>query len=248
MWVSHGLGEPWQPEITLQLFRILVFSCTVSTERKYTLTAKPSIQNRGGTRGKVGVRHTHHWVGPNWTKPRFGGFGASPTFHLPPSVLSTQLDHIVYTFFWGRLQTKDIGTEGLTSNFWVQKWYCHRIDVFVWRKKLRHLQLATGLPSFLLLSRSVASRASYNSPPYTACKKLDYPELVIKIFGMATLDLIFHTFNVFSGYGRAGGGARHGHIWRSSISWTEIVASSLYTTFLGFRVTSRSQGKLILSC
>ncbi len=44
---------------------------TVSTERKYTLAAKPSTQNRGGATGKVGVRHNHHWVGPNWTKPRF---------------------------------------------------------------------------------------------------------------------------------------------------------------------------------
>ena len=33
---------------------------TVSTERKFTLAAKPNTQNRGGLEEKLGVRHIDH--------------------------------------------------------------------------------------------------------------------------------------------------------------------------------------------
>ena len=50
-----------------------------------------------GTRGKVVVCHTHHWVGPTqllvW---------CTPTSIWPPSVLSTQL-HKSVSFLWGSL-------------------------------------------------------------------------------------------------------------------------------------------------
>ncbi len=63
------------------------------------------LKIEGGIEKKLGVRHTYHWVGPNWTKPLFelsGGFGAPPTFHLaPPSVLSTRFDKSVYFLLGG---------------------------------------------------------------------------------------------------------------------------------------------------
>ncbi len=44
---------------------------TVSTKSKYTLVSKAFTQKQGALEEKNWVRHTHHGVGPNLTKPHF---------------------------------------------------------------------------------------------------------------------------------------------------------------------------------
>ena len=51
---------------------------TVSTERKYTLAAKPSTQNQGGLEEKF-----QNEVWPSLDQLN-GGFGAPPTLSSPP--------------------------------------------------------------------------------------------------------------------------------------------------------------------